>query len=103
MAIIIDERRRRQFRNPDKLAYRYGSGRLDQARINASGLTRHDQRSLVVLSLSTGAGATFIVQAARIWVAGGTGLGANDGHIIIQGAVYLPAAQSTTRHHPGKW
>ena len=62
-------------------------GRLDQARINASGTySVTTNASLVVLSLSTGAGATFIVQGgANFGLLEGTGLGANDGHIIIQG------------------
>ena len=62
-------------------------GRLDQARINASGTYLVETNaSLVVLSLSTAAGATFVVTGgANFGLLEGTGLGANDGNILIQG------------------
>jgi len=62
-------------------------GRLDQAKINASGTYLVTTvASLDVLSLSTAAGVTFAVaNGANFGLLEGTGLGANDGNIIILG------------------
>ena len=82
-----------QFISPGNWSTDTVPGRLDQAKINASGTYLVTTiASLDVLSLSTGAGVTFIVQVSvNFGLLEGTGLGANYGNILIEGGGTLMA------------